>query len=148
MYNLVYKSIAHSLNATQIDVILKQSIDFNSRHYITGCLIYHHGFFIQYLEGDATHILALFERIKVDSRHYGVDLLSKGNIYSREFDTWSMAFLSEEIPNEAFEYIQLMVSPYEEIPDMSVIPNPTTKRFWLAAKNLLNKLEQNNDRKL
>lgn len=142
MYNLVYRSTANTLSSTQVDDILNESRDFNKRHDITGCLIYHKGFFIQYLEGEADIVLALFEKIRVDSRHYEVILLSKGNIYSREFDTWSMAYLSDDIPNEAFKYIKLMVSPESDIPEMSVIPNPTSKRFWLAAKNLLNKLEQ------
>lgn len=142
MYNLVYRSTANTLSTKQVDDILNESRDFNKRHDITGCLIYHKGFFIQYLEGEAEIVLALFEKIRVDPRHYEVILLSKGNIYSREFDTWSMAYLSDDIPNEAFQYIKLMVSPESDIPEMSVIPNPTSKRFWLAAKNLLNKLEQ------
>ncbi|MDF4203878.1 BLUF domain-containing protein [Maribacter sp. SA7] len=144
MYNLVYKSIANTLTSTQVDEILLESRDFNNRHAITGCLIYHGGFFIQYLEGNAEVVLALFEKIKIDTRHREVILLSKGNIYSREFDTWSMAYLSNQLPNEAFRYIKLMVSPEEEIPDMSVIPNPTSKKFWLAAKRLLNKIGHEN----
>ncbi|MEP2237840.1 MAG: BLUF domain-containing protein [Maribacter sp.] len=144
MYNLVYKSIANTLTSTQVDEILLESRDFNNRHAITGCLIYHEGFFIQYLEGNAEVVLALFEKIKIDTRHREVILLSKGNIYSREFDTWSMAYLSNQLPNEAFRYIKLMVSPEEEIPDMSVIPNPTSKKFWLAAKRLLNKIGHEN----
>ena len=142
MYNLVYRSTANTFSSTQVDDILNESRDFNKRNDITGCLIYHKGFFIQYLEGEAEIVLELFEKIRVDPRHYEVILLSKGNIYSREFDTWSMAYLSDDIPNEAFQYIKLMVSPESDIPEMSVIPNPTSKRFWLAAKNLLNKLEQ------
>ncbi|VXB22375.1 BLUF domain-containing protein [Maribacter litoralis] len=142
MYNLVYKSIAKTLSTSQINEILVKSRDFNSKHDITGCLIYHEGVFIQYLEGGSKDVLYLFERIKVDDRHYEVKLLSNGNIYSREFDTWSMAFLSEEIPNEAFEYIKLMVSSNDgEDEDMSVIPNPTTKKFWLAVKNLVIRLK-------
>ncbi|MEP2280325.1 BLUF domain-containing protein [Maribacter sp.] len=144
MYNLVYKSIANTLTSTQVDEILLESRDFNNRHDITGCLIYHEGFFIQYLEGNAEVVLALFEKIKIDTRHREVILLSKGNIYSREFDNWSMAYLSNQLPNEAFRYIKLMVSPEEEIPDMSVIPNPTSKKFWLTAKNLLNRIGHNN----
>jgi len=103
--------------------------------------LYHQGIFVQYLEGELEVVSSLFERIKVDARHYAVELLSNSNIYSREFDTWSMAYLSGNIPNEAFVYIELMVSPGEDIPDMSVIPNPTSKRFWLAAKKLLNSME-------
>lgn len=144
MYNLVYKSIANSLTSAQVDEILMESREFNDKHEITGCLIYHDGFFVQYLEGNAEIVLVLFEKIRVDKRHYEVILLSQGNIYSREFDTWSMAYLSDQIPNEALQYIKLMVSPEEEIIDMSVVPNPTSKRFWLAAKTLLNKIGHEN----
>ncbi|WP_299322928.1 BLUF domain-containing protein [uncultured Maribacter sp.] len=144
MYNLVYKSIANNLTPAQVSEILMESRDFNGKHDVTGCLIYHDGFFVQYLEGNAEIVLALFEKIRVDTRHYEVIVLSQGNIYSREFDTWSMAYLSDELPNEAFQYIKLMVSPEFEITDMSVIPNPTSKRFWLAAKNLLNKIGHDN----
>ncbi len=140
----MYKSIANTLTSAQVGEILVESREFNAKHDITGCLIYFEGFFIQYLEGEAEEVLALFEKIKIDIRHRSVDLLSQGNIYSREFDTWSMAYLSEQIPNEAFQYIQLMVSPEDEIPDMSVVPNPTSKRFWIAAKDLLNKIGYDN----
>lgn len=144
MYNLVYKSVAKSLTPNQVDEILMESRDFNGKHDITGCLIYHDGFFVQYLEGDAEIVLTLFEKIREDIRHYEVILLSQGNIYSREFDTWSMAYLSDKLPNEAYQYIKLMISPDFEIPEMSVVPNPTSKRFWLAAKELLNKIGHDN----
>jgi len=141
MHNLVYKSIANTLLApAQIDEMLEHARVFNENNDITGCLLYHRGIFVQYLEGELEGVLALFERIKVDMRHSSVDLLSSSNIYTREFDTWSMAYLEGNIPNEAYEYIEFMVNPVMEIPDMSVIPNPTSKRFWLAAKKLLHKM--------
>lgn len=149
MFNLVYKSVANSLSPAQIDEILVESRNFNGKHDITGCLIYHDGFFIQYLEGNVDIVSELFEKIRVDARHYEVILLSKGSIYTREFDTWSMAYLSNNLPNEAFQYVKLMVNPEFDIPNMSVVPNPTSKRFWLAAKLLLNKIGHenfNNDR--
>lgn len=144
MYNLVYKSIANTLTLAQVNEILAVSRDFNARYDITGCLIYHQGFFIQYLEGEAEVVLALFEKIRLDKRHRAVNLLSKGNIYSREFNTWSMAYLSNQLPNDAFRYIEQLVDPRIEPVGKSFLPNPTSKRFWLAAKALLHKIGHEN----
>ena len=148
MFNLVYRSLASpTIDHPQIEEILEQARRFNEDHDITGCLVFHQGIFLQYLEGKQTTVLELYSRIKKDIRHTAVTLLESGHIYSREFDTWSMAYQNVLGPNEEFKYLELMVNPFMEIPDMSVVPNPTSKRFWVAVKKLLIEAERKSSKK-
>jgi hypothetical protein len=139
MFNIVYRSLA-SPTTKQPDVedILKRARRFNIDNEITGCLVYHKGLFIQYLEGNKNIVLELYSRIEKDVRHTDVTLLSSGYIYSREFDNWSMGYQNIIIANNQFKYLEFMVNPLIDIPDMLVVPNPTSKRFWVAAKKLIN----------
>lgn len=139
MFNLVYESTANSVfEQSQVQDMLEHARDFNSRNKITGCLLYYHGAFLQYLEGDQSTVLKLFERIKEDDRHSQVILLSSSHIYSREFDTWSMAYENFLGANHQLEYLKLLISSYMEVPKTAISPNPTSKRFWTTAKKLLN----------
>lgn len=58
---------------------------------ITGVLFYSDNKFIQSLEGDAKEILALYDRIKLDTRHEHVTMISYGSIKERAFPSWQMA---------------------------------------------------------
>ena len=139
MFNLVYRSKANPIfEQSQIQYMLEHARDFNSSNNITGCLLYYHEAFLQYLEGDQSKVLNLFEKIKEDDRHSQVILLSTSHIYSREFDTWSMAYENFLGANHQLEYLKLLISSFTEVPDMAINPNPTSKSFWTAAKKLLN----------
>ena len=59
---------------------------------LTGVLLHKDGNFLQVIEGDETAVAALFEKIRVDPRHAGIQPLLKGAIEKREFPDWSMAF--------------------------------------------------------
>mgnify|MGYP000202484721 FL=1 len=76
MFNIVYRSLA-SPTTKQPDVedILKRARRFNIDNEITGCLVYHKGLFIQYLEGNKNIVLELYSRIEKDVRHTDVTLL-------------------------------------------------------------------------
>jgi hypothetical protein len=49
-----------------------------------------------------------------------------------------MGYQNIIIANNQFKYLEFMVNPLIDIPDMLVVPNPTSKRFWVAAKKLIN----------
>jgi hypothetical protein len=138
MFNLIYRSLA-SPTTKQPDVedILKRSRLFNIDNEITGCLVYHKGLLIQYLEKKSI-VLKMYSRIEKDVRYTEVVLLSSGFIYSREFDNWSMGYQNVIAPENQFKYFEFMVNPLMDIPDMPVVPNPTSKRFWVAVKKIIN----------
>jgi hypothetical protein len=100
--------------------------------------VYHKGLFIQYLEGEQNVVLELYSRIENDLRHKDVSLLSSSHIYSREFKNWSMGYKNILVANNHFKYLKWMVNPSMDIPDMPVVPNPASKRFWVAVKKLIN----------
>jgi hypothetical protein len=75
----------------EIENILKSCKKHNAPRDITGVLLYSQTKFIQYLEGDAKEILALYERIKEDPRHERTVMVSYGPIKERLFPSWQMA---------------------------------------------------------
>lgn len=144
MFNLIYRSLADpTTKQSDLEDILKLARKFNNDNQITGCLVYHKGLFVQYLEGEQNIVLQLYRRIENDLRHTDVKLLSSGHIYSREFDNWSMGYQNILLANDQFKYLEFMVNPLMDIPDMSVVPNPTSKRFWVAVKKLINDYDTN-----
>lgn len=138
MYCIIYRSIADpDIGQSGILDLLVQAKDFNRANDITGCLLYYDHKFVQYLEGDALIITALFEKIKTDIRHNHVLLLFGGHIYSREFENWSMAYENFIGPNHSLEYLKLLVSAYFDNSNTYKHLNPTTKKFWVVVKTLL-----------
>ena len=140
MFNLVYRSKANPVfEQSQIQFMLEQARGFNRTNNITGCLLYYQGAFLQYLEGDESEVLSLFESIKNDDRHSQVILLSTSHIYLREFETWSMAYENFLGANHQLEYLKLLISSFMEGSDGAINPYPTSKSFWTAAKKLLDR---------
>jgi hypothetical protein len=55
-------------------------------------LLYRDGNFLQVLEGPASAVDTLVDKIKRDSRHHGLILMSRRGIEERQFADWQMAF--------------------------------------------------------
>jgi hypothetical protein len=90
---LVYVSTAHEELAPQVlDAILVSSVKHNMPQQITGMLVYADGNFLQILEGAAAAVQETFDRVKDDSRHYGVLVIAHEPVEHREFQQWSMGF--------------------------------------------------------
>ena len=62
----------------------------NHRRNITGALLYTERFFLQYLEGEAAIVDALYASICRDIRHSNVRLLLRKPIAQRDFKRWSL----------------------------------------------------------
>ncbi|HEA22048.1 hypothetical protein LCGC14_0651750 [marine sediment metagenome] len=138
MYCIIYRSTTHSvLTQLQIQNLLNQAKDFNRKNQITGCLLYYHHEFVQYLEGEEKVVTALFDKIKKDIRHYNVDLLVSGFIYGREFKNWSMAYENFIGPNSRLEYLKMLVETYIDDENTFTTINPATKKFWTVVRTLL-----------
>ncbi|RAW02606.1 BLUF domain-containing protein [Pseudochryseolinea flava] len=57
---------------------------------ITGVLLYSETKFIQYVEGESTSLMALYDKIKKDARHEKAVMISYNPIQSRIFPSWQM----------------------------------------------------------
>lgn len=80
----------------------------NTARTVTGMLLYSQGRFLQVLEGERKDVLYTFERIKEDSRHGHVTLISHGPITERCFSHWNMGFK------------QLPASEVSQMPDYQI----------------------------
>lgn len=90
---LVYRSdsnISHD-NTEALDAIFRVSTTHNKKDGLTGALALPDGKFVQVIEGDATPLDALMERIERDTRHTDVTVLGRWPITARLFGSWAMA---------------------------------------------------------
>jgi signal transduction histidine kinase len=94
VYQLIYASKAvDNLCENDLIAILTTARKFNQLSYITGMLIYHHGFFLQIIEGEKADIINLFySHITNDKRHHNISVFHEGYALKREFANWQMGF--------------------------------------------------------
>lgn len=92
--------------------LLAHSFLNNQKHNITGLLIYKNNQFSQVIEGDERSIEAIWIKIKLDSRHKDIQLLSKEPIAIRSFTKWSMFFPESE---KVIEYFPEMVGAVQDL---------------------------------
>lgn len=74
----------------QVNEILQSSRRNNERDALTGALIYDNRTFLQWLEGGASEIRAVFSRICQDPRHTQIRILTVRKLEDRWFPDWSM----------------------------------------------------------
>ena len=94
LYKIVYCSrnlISSADGDRELSHILGKARANNSRHEITGALLFNAGFFAQVLEGPQAAIERIFERIQCDPRHNEVTVLESGSAGERIFPEWAMA---------------------------------------------------------
>jgi Sensors of blue-light using FAD len=71
--------------------------DNNSKLEISGILIFHHGAFIQLLEGSEKNVKELFAAISKDPRHTNVQINFEKDSYERLMPSWFMGFSTSEV---------------------------------------------------
>lgn len=89
--NLVYVS-ERKPNCTEDEIqkILASCKRNNTDLDITGVLLYSDKYFVQYLEGEFSKIFGLYDKIKKDTRHRNVIMISASVIEERSFPSWQM----------------------------------------------------------
>lgn len=87
-------TVAPNLADSDIKDILTNSRNSNNHDRITGILLFSEGNFFQVLEGKKNTVTALFERIKMDPRHYDLIPIFRKEIAEREFEDYEVDFLS------------------------------------------------------
>jgi Sensors of blue-light using FAD len=144
MFELIYISKAKpNLSDDDINNILETSREFNLKHGITGCLLYHNHEFIQILEGQKKVIKDLYTNIWADDRHYDVNLLSEGEKEHREFKTWNMAYHELSVDERQKMSKKLFTNDFIALSELAEKPTPAIKLFWSMAKHLLMEDEKN-----
>jgi hypothetical protein len=90
-YRLFYVSTrTYDLNEENVDRIAQDASVRNAENDIVGALCYNGVNFGQVLEGEKTAVLDLVERIKADTRHTGMIIVSERTVEGRHFQDWSM----------------------------------------------------------
>ena len=94
LYALLYRS--HSLIAPanaerELAHILKGARAKNASLGVTGALMLYDDWFAQVLEGPEAAVTTLFESIREDKRHNGVEVIEQGGAKTRAFERWAMA---------------------------------------------------------
>ncbi len=103
LHRLVYTSArSSSCDDTEIENILKSCVKNNPGKSITGLLLHSDKRFLQVVEGEKEVINALYEKIKVDPRHGGVNLRDSRAITARMFPEWHMAY--KDISSDLVEF--------------------------------------------
>ena len=116
MHRIVYISGETArLGRPDLEALLTESRGRNEQLGITGLLLYHHGNFMQILEGEEADIRGVFESIRRDPRHYRVITVLDEPIGQRDFPGWSMAFreinLNAEAPPPGFS--EFLLTPWQ-----------------------------------
>lgn len=87
----------------EIDKILDACQRNNKNYDITGVLLYSDTKFIQYIEGEYSQIIQLYDRIKTDKRHSNPVLLTSTPIQKRSFPSWQMGSKKVDVASVDFK---------------------------------------------
>lgn len=80
------------MSQDDLHVLLEEARRANTSNGITGILLFENGYFFQVLEGPATAVVELYNKIRVDPRHHTVTKLVGAPIQERTFTDWSMGY--------------------------------------------------------
>ncbi|MEJ8474117.1 BLUF domain-containing protein [Roseibium algae] len=72
----------------------------NSAENVTGCLLFTKDYFFQVLEGTEETVRATFDRIRQDTRHQDIQILSEGELDSRKFPNSWMGFSEHAVSHD------------------------------------------------
>lgn len=138
MFSLVYRSEASpELNSLQLQRLMERAQEFNRSVGITGCLLFHAGTFLQYLEGNQWEVIRLFDKINADDRHHDIELLAHCRIQRRDFRRWEHAYENAFGANAMLNYMKLIVSESVERDSCPIPTNEASSFFWLHARKIL-----------
>ncbi len=82
-------------NLKDIDIhnLLNFVKEHNNNNNITGILMYSEGNFFQIIEGEKKTIIDLFEKIKLDSRHYNIIKIFSRESSNKAFSEYDSSFI-------------------------------------------------------
>ena len=133
LIHLIYASTANkNMSEDELLDILKKARKTNEKLNISGMLLYHDRSFLQVLEGEASAVEELYDRIKKDRRHHGVTLIASRKIKERNFPAWEMGFsnLKTVKPESVKGYSEYLQTPLNS---NKVTKNPSFAHAFLDA---------------
>lgn len=99
IHSITYTSVAsYPLSKADIEHLLSSARRRNLEEHITGVLLYAEGRFMQYLEGPQAGLEVVMTHIKASPLHHHLDIHGMQAIESREYEAWSMAYVTPEEP--------------------------------------------------
>lgn len=138
LYELTYCSFAaNNLKQKDILKILAKSKEYNKKHNITGCLLYHNHEFLQILEGEEDYVLEVFEKIQNDKRHDQIILLKQGKKNNRLFENWNMTYYDLNSEEHVDVNKQLFIDNLINFSRLSLEKSGEVTLFWRLARQLL-----------
>lgn len=115
MFRLLYISTTRpSMDAAELDAILRSSQIANRAKGLSGLLIFDGRRFLQYLEGDEAVVRGLYAKIKADPRHYAVVTLRESHGKDRQFADWDMAMMAGLTASEFDQQVERISRLVEE----------------------------------
>jgi hypothetical protein len=94
MIEIIYASAqSQPFSPKQLTELLDKARRNNHALGVSGLLLYHHGSFLQVLEGEESVVNALYEKIAKDSRHRRFIVIKRGVVTESSFADWSMGFV-------------------------------------------------------
>lgn len=104
LYKLVYTSSRRpDCGEAEIEKILASCRVNNPKKNITGILLHSKYRFLQYIEGDKDEVMRLFNFVKKDDRHGGVNLRYFSPINKRVFPSWQMGYKDVNLNSTVFQ---------------------------------------------
>lgn len=143
MFSLIYKSIAKKgLKHEDMKDMMQKASSFNSKHGITGCLVYHNHSFIQLLEGDEKSVRQLFGKISRDERHQEITLLNLEENNFSLFANFSTVYNNFEDFGDQVRHKKMLFHQIFHGAEMVKSPGVSKLTLWVQVNNLL-KTENN-----
>nr|WP_181374830.1 BLUF domain-containing protein [Polaromonas sp. H6N]AWD72215.1 sensor of blue light, FAD-binding domain [Polaromonas sp. H6N] len=131
---IIYVSRALSPMPLEIKDILLASRKNNPVLGITGALCFLDSNYLQYLEGEASTVNALYQKIEKDPRHSHSKILVHDQISQRAYPKWSMALLTW---NEETKAIYRLFNPDSALDAYATDPAsvPSLLEAWARTPN-------------
>lgn len=96
-------SESSSMCDTELHNLRDEALSNNTRHGVTGLLLYVNKVFMQIIEGPHAEIGRLFDNIQCDKRNQAIVEMFDRSIDDRAFTGWSMGFHSPTAADEVSE---------------------------------------------
>lgn len=88
---IAYVSTAVGRLTTEVlEQVLTEAREFNAEHGVTGVLLHDEGNFMQYVEGPAEAMTAVYQRILESREHTAIIELTNARVARRAFTDWTM----------------------------------------------------------
>lgn len=142
LYEIMYCSMVNpDITKDDISSILEDSRKYNEDHQITGCLLFYNNHFLQVLEGPRENLEILEHKIKNDPRHYGFEVLERGEITRRMYPNWTMAFNDDKPSPDTVKNGRIDLDEFVDLSNLTRKTSTAKNLFWTLSQELFAETE-------